>query len=483
MRYIIAVLMILLPFRVWAACSGSSPTLTAASCNTSDINDCISASSSGDTINVPSGTCTWSSRVTIPGNKVLSFIGAGAGQTIIYPTNGAFYKYDSAGQDAYAKFRISGFTFTGSTLNLFLLEVDQYGPSSIPASATDVWRFDHNQVDFTGSVSDLIVTAGTHWGLIDNNTFNKTIGTFILVTGYQYGYEYDNNQIRGTFDNSLPLDLGTFKAVVIEDNTFTCGDGSGYCSFIDVSNGGGRYTFRHNSVTGGQIYTHWTRNGGHGGGETGAIKFEVYGNDIVGTAGVTTVARFESGTGVFINNRVRSFSDTSVVLDDRRASIFFDGDASETPIFYACDGLQPYDGNLGDASAPGWPCLNQIGRGSGAASLTSPQPSVPLFINHNGPEATCTTPGGTCTDISGVKIWFDDTLATQTSAPFIKSTPHTVIGGGTGQGDVDYCLMDPTTVTSGNKCGNYGTTYTPYTYPHPLNTGGSMTGKSAPWSR
>ena len=50
-----ALALFLLAGTAQAACSGSGPTRTAASCSRADVNDCITAASAGDTINVPAG--------------------------------------------------------------------------------------------------------------------------------------------------------------------------------------------------------------------------------------------------------------------------------------------------------------------------------------------------------------------------------------------------------------------------------------------
>jgi hypothetical protein len=139
-----------------------------------------------------------------------------------------------------------------------------------------------------------------------------------------------------------------------------------------------------------------------------------------------------------------------ITLDDRRAG-GFGGESSG--FFEACDGTNAWDGNLGDASAPGWPCLGQIGRGwTSSTSLTNlaagtvEQPSEPFYLWNNGTQAGCAT-GGSCTD--SIQAYVDPSA-------YIKKTGHTVSGGGAGQGEVDYVEDDTP------KPG-----YTAYTYPHP----------------
>lgn len=47
-----------------AVCSGSSPTLTAASAAYTDVNDCVTAAVDGDTILIPNGSATWTSGIS-----------------------------------------------------------------------------------------------------------------------------------------------------------------------------------------------------------------------------------------------------------------------------------------------------------------------------------------------------------------------------------------------------------------------------------
>jgi hypothetical protein len=62
-------------------------TLTAASCNLGDVQATISSAAEGDTVTIPSGTCVWTSGVTISG-KGITIQGAGSGRIIAYD-NGA----------------------------------------------------------------------------------------------------------------------------------------------------------------------------------------------------------------------------------------------------------------------------------------------------------------------------------------------------------------------------------------------------------
>lgn len=67
----------------FGACSGSSPTLTAASCSKADVSACLTAAAPGDTVQIPAGTCNtdWTSVLDV--TKPITIQGAGVDQTII----------------------------------------------------------------------------------------------------------------------------------------------------------------------------------------------------------------------------------------------------------------------------------------------------------------------------------------------------------------------------------------------------------------
>src|SRR5215510_16166503 len=87
-----------------AACTGSSPNRFAASASRTDVNDCVTAAASGDTVHVPAGSSTWSAPITVA--KDLTLLGAGKTSTRI-TMNGTCFDVDNG-----VTTRISGFGFT-----------------------------------------------------------------------------------------------------------------------------------------------------------------------------------------------------------------------------------------------------------------------------------------------------------------------------------------------------------------------------------
>ena len=443
--------------------TASAATINVSSCAQADVQSAIDRAVDGDVVAIPAGRCTWSAPIVLV-NKDIHVQGAGTGQTVI-TSNQEFIFYVGISNAAKGSFRVSNMTLTGNVTNA----VFQITSGSLAAVPSGRWRIDHIHFDMKSGYRDAVrVGRGVNYGVIDHNVFDW-FGSFIVR--HQFGLDSENTQPgnyatwAGNFSSSLPLDLGTDKFVFVEDNIINSyrTDGSPLWVY-DSSGGGGRVVFRYNTVTGGQFYNHWTR-----GREVSAQAMEIYNNTwLVGSSPMSTfdpqaVFRIEGGTGVFFNNYSNYNNGAPfVTLDDRRSGGFGGpvGTEADAGTWGLCDGRQPWDGNAGDPSAPGWPCMGQIGRAPGIsfvalASGTAKQASAPFYIWNNGPDPGCAT-GGACTNT--VKAWV-------TPVAYIKNTPHP-------NGAVDY--VDNNTPKPG---------YSPYAYPHPLVSGsgaGSSSSSSAP---
>jgi len=76
---------------------GQAQTVSAASCNTSDVQNAINSATEGETVTIPSGTCTWTSGVTISG-KGIALRGAGSGRIIAYDTGASMVSIGTGSQ-------------------------------------------------------------------------------------------------------------------------------------------------------------------------------------------------------------------------------------------------------------------------------------------------------------------------------------------------------------------------------------------------
>lgn len=463
----------------------------ASSCNQSDVQAAINASSSGgkgyssptnfdgDGVYVPGGSCSWSSAVSWT-NKNINLIGSNP--TITHSSD-AFDVGVSNSGDTAAAFRISGFTFGGSTGGN-LLNLNSSGQGGAVSNIGTAWagffRVDHITYKYSSS-GNVFILYGPVFGLFDhlngttaNNHFEQAdlldseynamhVGTYSLLEG-----EYVARLLSAGPGSSSPGGLGSKYMDFIEDSTFNCpGNYSGAIS--DSESGGQRMVFRHNTLTGTCFhYAHWTR-----GQEWDGDLYEIYNNTYNGGANGQFPMRFGAGTGVIFNNTITSYSDPTVHVDETRGS---GGESSNGP-FYDCNGSRAIDGNAGDPNAPGWPCAGQIGsacvRGNcGRGSMNS----LPLLVWNNGSQSGCSN-SGSCTNSVTVNVdgsMGSSNAMSRTMTNYIKSTPHSVSGPLSGA--VDFCQG----ATMPTSCGIYKNTYVPYTYPHPLASSGTTAGTPPP---
>jgi hypothetical protein len=400
-----------------AARAFGASTIIAADCSPAAVRSAINRASTGDTVAVPAGTCDWgSTTVTIPSAKSIVLKGAGVDATTIKSSEGA--TTIRVGDDGVGgKSRVTGFTLAPG-----LVVVDGDG-----------WRVDHMKISSprTGVFADGVFASGMRpgtpygpTGLVDHVTF---IDTRVLVYGYPY------MPVASASLWASPLGLGDGNAVYVEDSTFTY---HGQPNAMDC-NYGGRYVFRHNTMSNSSIDAHsmhgWNR---------ACRRWEVYDNTIQLVDGRFFTPFFiRGGTGVIFNNTITgSWSEPFISFDNVRS---FERYTEWFPISVTapgtCDGSSPWDGNQ---QPNGWPCRDQIGRGGDDATWTGsspypPQSSVPAYLwnnTMNGQPATVQIRNGTA-------AWI------QRGRDYIEN--------------------------AGPKPG-----YTPYPYPHPL----AQSGRAAPLS-
>jgi hypothetical protein len=434
------------------ACSGNI---------TTNLQNAIDASADGDTVKIGSGTCSMSS-VSFSDTDVI-IKGAGLGVTnITFSDNNAFDVTVTAANNPV--FRISGISLTNTSATAAGIQITGWSSPTMRGA----FRIDHMRFYTPNSAPEgNIKVWGPLYGLIDHNEFVNLKEAQIftsMVTDedwchYNFSWMHPGgctaDRSGGASTLGLPYEPGGAKNLYVEDNSFE-GLDSGYgTATLDTDYTGARVVFRYNTTTNAYIYAHWTN-----GNSINHQWIEVYGNTFTWTFadnGYTTPSRLQGGgTGLFYNNQIVNWPVDAFRFGDPRNDNSQTGD----PLLN-CQGSRTWDGNAGDASAPGWPCLTQMGRNGGKtfSQITSGNKptSFPLYLWHNGPEAGCKTTGGTCSNTTGVNL--------VNNSNYFKSTPHTVSGGGYGQGDIDYSI----TSSKPSGAGTHTLTYTPYTYPYPVN--------------
>ena len=344
-------------------------TYTAASCNESDVNAVINGPThtavNGDTIDIPSGTCTWTSGITISSigitiigsgtsNGGSSTFGAGTSNTTIIDNVGGSNPLFNVTTPAGNEMRISllnikPYTSTTSLFNPIVM-VGTCSSSACPNVRVDNVTFS-GWTGSNGLYGESMMCISNYFGVLDHDSMLNT-GTN-LVNPHMSSYL----GVGSLGDNSFaqPDTYGTANTLYVENNLFTNGAFACDTDFsTDESNvGGGRIAIRFNQVTGLGFsfgYFHGTETSDR---PRGGRQMELYGNAIGCTGNcVGVLATVRSGTALFFGNAVTvsgsgAAANGIVVLYILRA---YRGPSTPWGV---CDGSGPYDDNDGTTYASG----------------------------------------------------------------------------------------------------------------------------------
>jgi hypothetical protein len=416
-------------------------TINVATCSQDAINTALNSAVSGDTINVPAGSCTWD-ELTISKQVILS--GAGIDISKISCSGGVCADATVSGV------RITGFTFANCD---DCLRMQGTG-----------WRVHNNKFTntehSTGVVARGEVDRVQPSGLVDHNVFD-------FMTVHSFGSAAMRPE--GDYQDALWAQdpgFGTAKGIYIENNAFANGINSADCNY------GGQYVFRFNTVTNSYLEAHSVQ-----GDSRACQRWEIYNNTFSNTTWVVAFLRGGSG---FVFGNTNNNADP-IALNNVR-----DTESRETAGI--CDGSSSWDQNT--PGQRGWACRDQIGRSRDATQWTVGlpynQPLTPAYIWNNttsygGQQIAIdlhnpSTPNHIVAnrDYYAHNAMFDGTSGVGSGT--LAARPSTCMTGvgywATDQGN--WNATGPSGVLFKCTATNTWTlAYTPYTYPHPL-IGNSM---------
>src|SRR5438876_7932866 len=239
-------------------------TVTATSCNVSDVQTAINSAKDGDTVIIPNGSCSWSSgistakQITIQGATVggvtITDADANAGDNLLSLTIGNSFHTNIA------YLRVLPGTGKGSYISM--------NGTGLPPLMHDMY-FNLPNFQLQHAVS-WAVAGGVIW----NTTFESTdnIGG---ACGTQVGSDSGSIVIKSTLSWDAPSTMGTLDTngdenLYIEDSTFS------YVGQVPDVDDNGRVVVRHSTIsnTSGGL-THGTTSA------TGGRQMEYYNNSFV----------------------------------------------------------------------------------------------------------------------------------------------------------------------------------------------------------
>jgi len=251
------------------------------SCEQIDVQNAINNASDGDTVQVPTGTCTWTQGVSV--NKGIFIKGAGESNTTIIANTSALF-----GVNVQEKhFRLSGFRFSGTASSAYIVLDGKF--KSL--------RIDHSTFE------DVLGSRGI---LLGYNSYNNPMITGLFdhltigISGWKiFLAQYGNNNTWNKPDN-----YGTNDFVFIEDSTIS-GISNATPDLIDGERGA-RFVVRKSILNDGMVQYHDT--GGTPGCRSTRVV-EIYKNKFICTLATCpwTAISFRGGTGVYYDNSINSY--------------------------------------------------------------------------------------------------------------------------------------------------------------------------------
>jgi hypothetical protein len=309
------------------ACSGSSPSYTAASASESDVQACVNLVVNGDTVHIPAGSATWSSTLVGPSNIGFTLIGAGTPNSGSSTTGAnssciATVITDNAGStSALVTFST---TYGNATVRLSCMDIEPTNQAlnapvimngtcttspGCPQARVDNITWGHTTPWNNGTVGSQAAAVVRYigmFGVLDHNTLPSG-GNVELFNAQLPSYK----GVGAWGDNSWaqPLSLGGADNVFAENNSWNTQGGVGSSMNDCEAPGpqGCRFVIRYNTLTENQVgcfgiaENHGTETGGR---YRSGVEMEVYMNTLNVNQQCTSVdGGLRGGTGMIWGNK------------------------------------------------------------------------------------------------------------------------------------------------------------------------------------
>jgi hypothetical protein len=310
----VTLLLWIMSFAAQAQTGGS--VINAASCQQSDVNAVINGprhtALNGDTINIPAGSCTWTSGVIVPSGIGISIIGAGSANTSITDNiTTSTPLFSAAPTYGNALMRVSSMTLTQASSSV------NYSPMLFAGTCT-TGGCPNLRVDnivfanwLGNGQATWMIRSANMFGVVDHNIVGSDASPSPIQGLVNINHpSYFGVGTNGDNSWTQPDSLGTANALYLENNTFHGGASATDC---DISNGvpgnvgGCRQVGRFNTFTsaGSWLFlSHGTESGGR---MRGGRVQEVYNNNATCNVspGCGSIAAYRSGgTGVTFDNHL-----------------------------------------------------------------------------------------------------------------------------------------------------------------------------------
>lgn len=346
-------------------------TYNAASCSQSAVNAVINGPThvavDGDTINIPAGSCTWTSGITVPSGIGIAVIGSGtpdsgsstrdASSSCASGTSltlsGNFTAFTMAPKYGNSTSRLSCMTLTyGSGQVIAFKVLGNCTASGCPNLRMDNVTFSNWAGHTEAGISYGIGAIGDMFGVIDHNTINGSSGNYLQLVEQSnasylgVGYYGDNSWAQ-------PESYGSANFLFFENNTFNdagATENEGTAGTLQ-NMGGGRVVARYNTFTNidyinAALLWHGTESSGR---PRSTRAWEFYENTLNCPSGIecAPAVAARGGTGLTWGNTFTFASGSGlndlIVLNTYRT----EGNPGASSWQGACDGSSAYDTNDG----------------------------------------------------------------------------------------------------------------------------------------